>query len=105
MAEDGERPPDHVFAFEMALNEDEMVRLAAHLDPDRPIRRDGATVRGVFGPAAAPWSMTLRAGRERRFGPIRFPIADVTVAIACADEPTVADFLARFHLVFRKGGG
>ncbi len=89
----------------MALSEDEMVRLAAHLDPGRPLHRDGATVRGVFGRGAAPWSMMLRAGRERTFGLIRFPIADVVLAIACADEPTVAAFLARFHLVFRKGGG
>lgn len=105
MREEGERPTERVFAFEMALSEAEMVRLAAHLDPDRPISHDGATVAGRFGSNAAPWSMTLGRPRERGFGPIRFAIADVALTIAGDDEATIAAFLARFHLVFRKGGG
>jgi hypothetical protein len=96
---------EHVHAFEMALTRDEMVRLAPHLDPAHPVRVDGRLVAGHFGPGAAAWSMTLGEPRERAIGLIRIAIADLVLRISDADEATAARFLARFHLVFRKGGG
>jgi hypothetical protein len=98
-------PSHRRFSFEMAVTRDEMVRLAAHLDPARPVRADGATVCGGFGAAGATWSLTLSGTRERAIGLIRFPIADIRLEVAGADEPTVDRLLERFHLVFRKGGG
>ncbi|MDK9698124.1 MAG: hypothetical protein OEL76_17245 [Siculibacillus sp.] len=96
---------ERVHAFEMALTLDEMIRLAPHLDPAHPIEVEGRTVRGRFGATAAPWSMSIGEGRERAIGLIRFAIADVALSIAAADEATATAFLARFQLVFRKGGG
>lgn len=98
-------PSARVFAFEMALTDEEMVRLAAHLDPTRPVRRDGPTASGAFGEAATAWTLTIGAARERAFGPIRLAVADVVLRIDSDDEAIVERLLRRFHLVFRKGGG
>lgn len=105
MADRSEGATARVFAFEMALTRDEMVRLAPHLDPARPIAVEGRRVRGRFGAEDLPWSMTLGEPRVRAIGLIRIAVADVALAITGADDATAARFLDRFHLVFRKGGG
>lgn len=105
MAEPTDPAEGRTFTFEMALTAEEMVRLAAHLDPAHPIAAAGDRVAGRFGAPAVSWSMSIGAPRERAIGLFRFPIADVVLRIATADETIVARFLARFHLVFRKGGG
>lgn len=95
--------PARVHDFEMAIDAAELARIAAHLDPEHPIRVAGATVEGRF--ATATFRLALSAPRERRIGLVRFPIADVRVEIESADDALVRRFLARFHTVFRKGGG
>lgn len=96
-------PREH--RFEMALTLEEMRRLAPHLDPDRPVveRPDG--VDGRFGGEPHVWRLRLAAPRHRAIGLIRFPIADVTLRLEGFDDELERRFLARFHLVFRKGGG
>lgn len=89
--------------FEMALDAAELARIAAHLDPDHPIRIDGATVAGRF--ETATFRLVLSDPRERVIGLFRFPIADVRVELEDADDALAGRFLARFHTVFRKGGG
>jgi hypothetical protein len=87
----------------MALDAAELARIAAHLDPDHPIRVDGATVAGRF--ETATFRLVLSDPRERVIGLFRFPIADVRVELEDADDALAGRFLARFHTVFRKGGG
>lgn len=96
-------PAVQVHDFEMAIEATELARLAAHLDPAQPIRVEGGTVAGHF--ETATFRLALTAPRERRIGLFRFPVADVRVEIESADDALVRRFLARFHTVFRKGGG
>lgn len=105
MAERSGEAVQRSFAFEMAVTRDELIRLAPHLDPAHPIAVDGDTVAGRFGAAGTGWSITLGARRERVIALMRFPIADVELRITDDDATAVDRFLARFHLVFRKGGG
>lgn len=96
-------PAAQVHDFEMAIEATELARLAAHLDPTQPIRVAGPTVEGRF--ETATFRLALAGQRERRIGLFRFPVADVRVTIEGADEALARRFLARFHTVFRKGGG
>ena len=91
--------------FEMALTLAEMRRLAPLLDPAFPAveRPDGLD--GAFEEADGVWRLRLTAPRWREIGLIRFPIADVALRLDGFDAAREARFLARFHLVFRKGGG
>lgn len=100
---DPAEPAAQVHDFEMAIEAAELARLAAHLDPARPIRVEGTTVEGSF--ETATFRLALAGQRERRIGLFRFPVADVRVTIEGADEALARRFLTRFHVVFRKGGG
>lgn len=91
--------------WEMALTRAELLRLAPLIDPNLPTECVGDGVRGGFGGGAARWSIVFEAPRERVIAGMRFPIADVTLRLEGFDDDLAERFLARFHLVFRKGGG
>lgn len=96
-------PREH--RFEMALTLAEMRRLAPHLDPAHPVVECPDGVDGRFAGETHLWRLRLAAPRQRAIGLIRFPIADVTLRLDGFDDDLERRFLARFHLVFRKGGG
>lgn len=89
----------------MALTLDELQRLAPHLDPAFPVARAPQGVSGCYGAPAQRWRLNLANPRERRIALLAFPIADVTLTLEGFSPATEEQFLARFHLVYRKGGG
>lgn len=96
-------PRDH--RFEMALTLAEMRRLAPHLDPAYPVVECPDGVDGRFHGETHLWGLRLTSPRLREIALIRFPVADVTLHLEGFDDELERRFLARFHLVFRKGGG
>lgn len=89
----------------MALTMDELRRLAPHIDPAFPVALEADGVSGAFAAPTQRWRLRLSGARKRRIALLEFPIADVTLSLAGFAAAQEEALLARFHLVFRKGGG
>lgn len=88
----------------MALTAGELHRLAVHLEGGSDLDRDERRVAARL-PDGRRWSITLGPERLRRIALFALPTCDVELRLEGFDEPARAAFLARFHSVFRKGGG
>lgn len=90
--------------YEMALTAAELHRLAVHLPGGDRLEVSPRRVAADLGDGRS-WSITLGPERARRIALLSFPITDAEIRLT-GFAPAVTDaFLARFHTVFRKGGG
>jgi hypothetical protein len=90
--------------YEMVLTEAELARLAVHLDGGEALARGDRTVSAHFDDGRR-WSITLGPERRRRIALFDLPLCDATIRLDGYAPADVETFLARFHRVFRKGGG
>ena len=99
-----EEPGSFSVTYEMVLTEAELARLAVHLDGgDALVRGDRAV--SVRLDDGRGWSITLGPERRRRIALFDLPLCDATIRLDGYDAAGTEAFLARFHRVFRKGGG
>lgn len=88
----------------MVLTEAELVRLAVHLDGGEALARGDRRVSARLDDGRG-WTIALGPERRRRIALFDLPLCDATIRLD-GYAPTDAEaFLARFHRVFRKGGG
>ena len=88
----------------MALTAGELHRLAVHLEGGSDLERDERRVAARL-PDGRRWSITLGPERLRRIALFDLPLCDATIRLDGYDAAGTEAFLARFHRVFRKGGG
>lgn len=88
----------------MALTAADLHRLAVHLDggPDAEHAARSVAARLADG---RRWSIALGPERLRRIALVALPTCDVEIRLDGFDEAAREAFLARFHSVFRRGGG
>lgn len=91
-------------SLEMQLTDADLHRLAPALTPDRAVAASEGAVRGRWG-AAGSWSIHIVARGLLAIALLRLPTARIEIRFDGLDEAERRDFLARFHLVFRRGGG
>lgn len=88
----------------MVLTEAELARLAVHLDGGERLTCGARSVAARLDDGRR-WSIALGPERSRRIALLHLPVADVEIRLDGFDAAGVEAFLARFHRVFRKGGG
>ena len=89
---------------EMSLTEAELHRLAVHLDGGATMVRGPRSAAATL-PDGRAWTIVLGPERTRRIALLALPTCDVEIRLERHDRATAEAFLARFHRVFRKGGG
>jgi len=97
-------PTDTTHRFDMSLTVEDLHRLAPTLTPEAPVTHDGDAVAGGWG-ASGRWSIRIVDRRILSIALLRLPMAGVEIALHGLDAAEAERFLARFHLVFRRGGG
>lgn len=90
--------------YEMALTAAELHRLAIHLDGGTTLDRNERSVAATL-PDGRRWSIALGPERTRRIALVALPICDAEIRLVGWSADEAEAFLARFHRVFRKGGG
>jgi len=91
-------------SFDMQLTDADLHRLAPALTPDREVAASEGAVRGSWGTAGS-WSIRIVARGVLAIALLRLPTARIEIRFDGLDADERRAFLARFHLVFRRGGG
>jgi len=93
-----------VARFEMAITPADFQRLAPLL-PGANRAQFEAMSACCEEPGGRRWQIILSNPRTHSFARLSVPLTDVEIEMTGYNPSEAQDFLERFHLIFRRGGG